>query len=202
MRASSSRAAQTTWFGAASRRRLSSRDLRELVRLTGALQVTNAPAFELYGVVVHLPANQLQVGQERGPGAQGAPGGAGSPQHADGGGSGTGRTARQQKRYERGQRLAQQRNEGRNSSSLESGAGPANSPESGGPPEEACGRRTASSAYAIAAAEAEATRLTADVTSAGTQIPSDMAAQVPSSEFDMDVSLHEPALRREPAGEG
>ena len=48
------RAVQQRRAAAASTRRLSNRDLRELVRLTEAMSATEASAFERRGVVVHL----------------------------------------------------------------------------------------------------------------------------------------------------
>ena len=123
MRASYSREAHSRVFGAASTRRLSKRDLRELVRLTGALQVTSAPAFERFGVVVHLPANHPQDEQRRPPGEQAEPGGAASAQHVDGAPQGPGRTARQQRRYGRGQQAAQRRKEAKKSTPLEKNSG-------------------------------------------------------------------------------
>jgi hypothetical protein len=167
MRASPLGAAQSTAFGAASTRRLSKRDLRELVRLTGALQVTSAPAFERFGVVVHLPANHHQDEQRRPPAAQGATGGAASPQHADGVGKGTGRLARHQRRYGRGQQAAQQRKGSKKSNPLECSSGCTQEVSADEPSAAASARRTSSFICATSKAETEAACSTADASSAG-----------------------------------
>ena len=94
---------------AAFNRRLSRRDVRELAHLTAALKAAGAPAFERYGVVVHL-VHPLSVVEFERPvvaqAAQGVP-----PPVADGECVRPARelTPRQRRRRERGQQLAQQR---------------------------------------------------------------------------------------------
>ena len=64
--------------GAAFSRRLSNREVRDIVRLTTALQVTEAAAFERHGVVVHFTHNNLSSANGRAPGAQAHTGGGGA----------------------------------------------------------------------------------------------------------------------------
>ena len=94
---------------AAFHRRLSRRDVRDLARLTAALKVAGAPAFERHGVVVHLVHPSSFVDFERAVDVQAVQGG--PAQAADGGCVRPARepTPRQQKRRERGQQLAQRR---------------------------------------------------------------------------------------------
>ena len=70
-----------------------------------------------------MPANHPQDEQRRPPGEQAEPGGAASAQHVDGAPQGPGRTARQQRRYGRGQQAAQRRKEAKKSTPLEKNSG-------------------------------------------------------------------------------
>ena len=101
----------STQFRAAFHRRLSDRDLHDLHRLTVALKAAGAPAFERFGVVVHLvhfsqglpERRQADVpphGVRGGVGRQGQP-----PPDA------SARTPRRQRRFERGAQRAAQRKE-------------------------------------------------------------------------------------------
>ena len=119
MQAHQGSAAQMAPVRAASTRRLSKRDLRELVRLTHAMQVTAAPAFERYGVTVHLPHSVQQGEPWRSSHAQQPTAAAGAGRQAGEAPLHASRTPRQQRRYGRGQRAAQQRRNAKKAPSLE-----------------------------------------------------------------------------------
>ena len=84
---------------AASTRRLSGRDVRELARLTAELKVSGATGFERRGVVVHLMHQNPAAQQERVAGQQEQPGGADSGVREQSARLGSARSPRQQRRY-------------------------------------------------------------------------------------------------------
>ena len=170
------RAVQQRRAAAASTRRLSNRDLRELVRITDSLSVTEASAFERRGVVVHLvhpnqyPAHGRQAGQQDGP----AP--AGGAAHGEQAPSKSSRTPRQQARFERGAQRGARRRERRKSQALESEMASQNPLESGEP---SAGASTVLDRSIPDAIPAQGTRTvveSADEASAG--IAADMAAVI------------------------
>ena len=92
---------------AAFRPRLSKRDVRDLARITAALKVSGAPAFEMHGVVVHLVHPNSLFEFERAMGVQAAQGGPAPVADGECARPAREMTPRQAKRRECGQRLAQ-----------------------------------------------------------------------------------------------
>ena len=126
-------ASQTTPspFGAASARRLSKRDLSELVRLTMALKLAGAEAFVRHGVEVHLVHKSLGLPRRRGAG-EAPPIGGDEAGRLDEPTHGTpARTPRRQRRYERGQHRAVQRKQRKTSTSHAESGQSAEQPSSG-----------------------------------------------------------------------
>jgi hypothetical protein len=152
---------------AASRRRLSRRDMRELASLTANLSLAGARAFERYVVVVHLSAVPAEPAEERPAGAPAPTGAADGGEHGKPARQVPPRTARQQRRFERGQRRKEQRRNGNNTNSLESTQSCSQEVAAGEPTDAASGRRVASSACAISEAVTTEGRSSADAASAG-----------------------------------
>ena len=109
-------------IGAALTRRLSKRDLRELVRLTMALKLAGADAFVRHGVEVHLVHKPLGLPRRQGAGAAPPAGGVGAGRTEKPALGVPARTPRRQRRYDRGQQRAVQRNQ-RKSSTSQVGSG-------------------------------------------------------------------------------
>ena len=105
----------TTQFRAASHRRLSDRDLHDLQRLTVALKAAGAPAFERFGVVVHLVHKTVGLSRRQGAEKTPQPPGGGDGRQQNSAPGPLARSPRRQRRFDRGQRLAAQRKHSRKS---------------------------------------------------------------------------------------
>uniref|UniRef100_A0A7S2BV07 Uncharacterized protein n=1 Tax=Haptolina brevifila TaxID=156173 RepID=A0A7S2BV07_9EUKA len=152
---------------AASWRRLSRRDMRDLASLTANLSLAGARAFERYGVLVHLPAAPAEPAYERPAGAPAPSGAAKGGKHGQQARQAPPRTGRQQRRFERGQRRKEQHQNGKNTNPLESTQGCTQEVVAGEPTEEAYRRRIAFSVCAITEAVTTEGRSSAVTASAG-----------------------------------
>ena len=141
--------AQHRFFSAASNRLVSSCDMHELAGLAAEFNIQITARQERRGYALNFNGNALSAGSRRPPGAPGAGGHRCDGARADSARKSKPTTARQQKRFERGQRLAQERKSRMNTSSLAEIEGAVQPVEPSVPSEEACWRRTASSTCAI-----------------------------------------------------
>ena len=153
-------------------RRLSGRDVRELERLTAALRVAGAQSFERHGVVVHCAPQIQQPVQGRPPGVQAEPEGGANGAHGDPAHQQQPRTARQQRRHERGKEHARRCKEAKDRSSIEKNPPAQNSSTSSVEAAAACAASnitTASVEPALGAVEIPAGSVLPDGASAGEQ---------------------------------
>ena len=116
VKSSASQTAPST-FSTASNRRLSKRDLSDLVRLTMALKLAGADAFVRHGVEVHLVHNSLGLPRRQGAGTAPPVGGVEAGRTDEPTLGKPARTPRRQRRYDRGQRRAVQRKQEKTSTS-------------------------------------------------------------------------------------
>ena len=106
-------------FSAAFARRLSKRDLNDLVRLTVALKLSGAAAFVMHGVEVHLLHKSPSLPERRQAGGAPPVGGVEAGRSDEPALGTPARTPRRQHRYDRGQQRAVQRKEKKSTTQAE-----------------------------------------------------------------------------------